>query len=165
MLGPDETGTFIKDLSKYLDVAYENDVMVTLVLWNGATSMKDGLRGLINDEEKLQSYIDNALIPTVKELSDKVALAAWEIMNEPEGSIAINSDGDPCFDTSVLQGSGAGWTGENIPMKNFLRFFNRQIAAIKQQDPKALATIGSWCERPQTDNFGFRNYYKDEYET
>ena len=124
--------------------------------------MKNGLRDLINDDEKLQSYIDNALTPMVKELSTKVSLGAWEIMNEPEGSVAINSDGNSCFDTSSLQGSGAGWTGENVPMANFLKFFNLQIAAIKKQDPKALATIGSWCERPQTDNFGLRNYYKDE---
>ena len=160
--GPDETGTFIKDLARFLDTAYENDILVTLVLWNGATSMKNGLRDLVNDDEKLQSYIDNALTPMVKELSTKVSLGAWEIMNEPEGSVAINSDGNSCFDTSSLQGSGAGWTGENVPMAKFLKFFNRQIAAIKKQDPKALATIGSWCERPQTDNFGFRNYYKDE---
>ena len=160
--GPDETGTFIKDLSKYLDVACENNVLVTLVLWNGATNMKEGLQGLIFDEDKLQSYIDNALTPMVKQLSNKVALAAWEIMNEPEGSLAINSNDNPCFDTSLLQGSGAGWTGENIPMENFLRFINRQISAIKREDPKALATIGSWCERPQTESFGFRNFYKDE---
>ena len=124
--------------------------------------MKPELRELILDEVLLQSYIDEALIPMVQGLADKVSLGAWEIMNEPEGSISISSNSNPCFDTSILQGSGAGWTGENIPMEKFLRFINRQAGAIKQHDPKALVTLGSWCERPQTDNFGYRNYYKDE---
>ena len=134
-------------------------------MWNGATSMKDGLRGLINDENKLKSYIDNALTPMVKELSNKVALGAWEIMNEPEGSVAINSDGNPCFDTSILQGSGAGWTGENIPMANFLKFFNLQIAAIKKQMvPRRLIEAAAedfkCCNKgnhgPATQAIGFR---------
>ncbi len=31
-------------------------------------------------------------------------------MNEPEGSVAIASDDEPCFDTkNVLQSSGAGY--------------------------------------------------------
>lgn len=49
----------------------------------------------------------------------------------------------------------------DIPMYNLLRFINRQAAAIKEEDPKALVTIGSWAEQAQTDSFGFRNYYKD----
>ena len=124
--------------------------------------MKSELRELILDELLLQSYIEFALIPMVHGLAGKVALGAWEIMNEPEGSVSISSNSDPCFDTSVLQGSGAGWTGENIPMEKFLRFINRQAGAIKRVDSKALVTVGSWSERTQTDNFGYRNYYKDE---
>ena len=39
----------------------------------------------------------------VSKLSIKVALASWEIMNEPEGSILIGSNPEnPCFDTSIL---------------------------------------------------------------
>lgn len=163
VMGTDESNTLIEDLSNFLDVAYENNILVNLVLWTGAGSMKEGLRGLVHDESKLESYIDNALIPMVSKLSIKVALASWEIMNEPEGSILIGSNPEnPCFDTSILQGSGAGWTGENIPMEKMLKFINVQIAAIKRQDPKALVTVGSWGQKAQTDNFGFRNFYKDE---
>ena len=55
--------------------------------------------------------------PLVDAVSNHRALAAWEIANEPEGSIqAGTSDGNPCFDTTNLSGSGVGWTGANIPM-------------------------------------------------
>jgi len=162
VIGPDETSTLINDLAHFLDVAYNNNILVNLVLWTGAGAMKPGLRGLVDDEDKLQSYINKALTPMVRKLSGKVALGSWEMMNEPEGSISIDSNDHPCFDTSILQSTGAGWTDENIPIEKILLFINRQIAAIKQEDPKALVTVGSWGQKAQTDNFGFRNYYKDE---
>ena len=100
------------------------------------------------------------------------AHAQREIINEPEGSFKISTDGDPCFDTSsVLAGSGAGWTGGNWPIKDVLRFVNLQAAAIHAADPKALVTVGSWSQYASTDADGsslgdggrkFRNYYKDE---
>ena len=73
------------------------------------------------------------------------------------------SNSNPCFDTNPLSGTGAGWVGNFILMQNMLRFLNRQIAAIKAADPKVLVTVGSWSERGQTDQYGYRNYYTDKY--
>ena len=149
--GPDNAGTFINDLSKFLDVAYLHNILVIPVLWNGAIELTEPMRGILADEAKLDSYIQTVLIPTVNALKDKVALGAWEIVNEPEGSVLTpQSNSEPCFDTTPLTGSGAGWTGENVPMENWLRFINRQIAAIKVNDPKALATQGAWSEKSQS---------------
>lgn len=164
VVGTDYANTFISDLSKFLDAAYSNNILVTLVLWNGAVELGPLLRGLLEDESKLQSYIDNVLRPTVDALKDKVALGSWEIVNEPEGSIVPNEvNGNPCFDTTPLANSGAGWTGDQVRMELWLRFINRQIAAIKDVDSKALATQGAWSELSQSDNIGnnARNYYKD----
>ena len=48
------------------------------------------------------------------------ALGAWEIINELEGSVyAGKVDTNPCYDTQILTGSGAGWTGKWIPMKKY----------------------------------------------
>ena len=56
------------------------------VLWNGALMRQQKTKDLYYDDAKLQSYIDNALIPMVNGLKDHPALAAWEIINEPEGN-------------------------------------------------------------------------------
>ena len=89
-------------------------------------------------------------------------------MYEPEGSVQIKEDSEPCYDTKkVLNGSGAGWAGQQVSMQNLLKFHNIQAAAIKAADPKALVTVGSWSEYPSTDEQlqqgrNFFNYYKDE---
>lgn len=59
--GPDAGGTLIDDLKKFLDAAQRNNLLVIFVLWNGAVAPKDSVMGLITVDDKLQSYIDNAL--------------------------------------------------------------------------------------------------------
>ena len=46
------------------------------------------------------------------------ALAAWDIINEPEGLVYNNNyDDNNCFSTVPLAQQGAGWTGAYIPMQ------------------------------------------------
>lgn len=163
VVGTDSWNTMISDLDRYLTKASEVNILVFLVLWNGATELGQQYKELLWDDSKLQSYIDNALRPMVRALSHHRSLGGWEIMNEPEG-IVLNDDwnANDCFDTTVLSGSGAGWANEYVPMENLLRFINWQIAAVKEEDGKALATVGSWSELAQTDSFpNTNNFYKD----
>jgi len=163
VIGTDGKNTLIDDMRHYLWTAQNQGVLVFWCLWNGAVLRNKNTINLFYDTSKLQSFIDKALVPIVKSLSNESAIGGWEIMNEPEGSVQISNDSNPCFRTSdVLTGSGAGWAGTNIPMKNILQFINWQADAIHNADPKALVTTGSWSERAMTDQFGYRNYYKDE---
>ena len=80
------------------------------------------LQGLITDTSKLQSYIDKALIPWVRAVKDHPALGGWDIINEMEGFIKTGQhDSEPCFDTTFLTGSGAGWAGASYTAQQLLR--------------------------------------------
>ena len=163
----DATGTLIADLREYLQYAAHANVFVIISLWNGAVMTQNATKALFSDMEKLQSFFDNALTPLVSQLATEPALAAWEIMNEPEGSVAIAPDSEPCFDTTVLEGSGAGWSGAALPMRDILRFTNLHAAVIHAADSKALVMTAAWSEFSFTDKVltkgrQFFNYYKDE---
>ena len=107
--------------------------MIIVCLWDGANaSITENLANLFWDDTKLNMYINNALIPMATALKNHKALFAWEIINEPEGLVFSNKqDGEPCYDTVKLNGSGAGWAQKFIPMKNILNFIGRQAHAIK----------------------------------
>lgn len=158
----------VSDLKDYLDHAADENVFVTISLFNGALMRNQAVKDMFSDDEKLQSFVDNALTPLVEALSSYPALLGWEVLNEPEGSVAAGeADADPCFDTTILAGSGAGWAGTGLRMEDILRFTNRIAAAVHRADGKALVTTGAWSEFSATDAVlesgrGFFNFYKDE---
>ncbi|XP_018022370.1 mannan endo-1,4-beta-mannosidase [Hyalella azteca] len=158
----DRTGDFINDVKKFLDAAQANDILVTLTLWNGAVMGNQAYINLVWDDSKLQTYLDNCLAPLASALSGHPALAAYEAINEPEGSVRVESNSNSCYDTTVIGQSGAGWTGVGIPMERFLTFIGKQNIVIKQNDPSALVTLGSWGQFPQSDAFSnTKNHYSD----
>jgi len=168
VVGTDSTGSLIPELRTYLQVAAANNVFVNLCLWNGAVLRNANTKAFFSNADHLQSFIDNALTPMVTALADEPGLGAWEIINEPEGSLTLATDSNPCYDTqAALANTGAGWAGHSFTMKQLLFFINKQAAAIHRADPKALVTVGSWAQWVLSDALqpyqskGFRNYYKD----
>lgn len=82
----------INNFNKALDLAAEYNVYLIPSLWSFDMLKKNAYRKppnadnyrLLMDDDVLQSYIDNSLIPMVKALNDHPQLFAWELMNEPE---------------------------------------------------------------------------------
>ncbi|GFR71929.1 endo-1,4-beta-mannanase 1 [Elysia marginata] len=56
------------------------------------------------------------------------------------------------------------WVGGQkiqLPANAKLRFISWQADAIKQEDPKALVTVGVWNPKSNTDHFNMVDHYKD----
>lgn len=85
-------GSLIADFKKALDIAEEYGVYIVPSIWSFDMLKKNDYRKpptadnyrLLTDDNVLDSYIQNALIPMVKALNDHPQLIAWELFNEPE---------------------------------------------------------------------------------
>ncbi|XP_071528681.1 LOW QUALITY PROTEIN: mannan endo-1,4-beta-mannosidase-like [Panulirus ornatus] len=158
----DVTGEFENDVLRLLDAAQKSNVLVTLVMWNGALLTNQLAIDLVWDDSKLSSYIENCLNSLMNKIKGHPALAAFEAVNEPEGSVVVETNSNSCYDTTIIGNNGAGWTGKAIPMERWLRFIGRQNEAVRAIDPETLTTIGSWGQFAQNGAFSnSRNHYTD----
>ncbi|XP_066965191.1 mannan endo-1,4-beta-mannosidase-like [Macrobrachium rosenbergii] len=159
----DNTGDFENDVLKLLNAAQSHDVLVVLTLWNGAYLNNQNTINLIWDDSKLESYVQNCLKSLVEKIKGHPALAAIETVNEPEGSVKVESSSEYCYDTQLIGQSGAGWTGKGIPMERWLKFIGRQNQVIREVDSGLLVTLGSWGQFAQSDAFSnTRNHYSND---
>nr|XP_053639726.1 mannan endo-1,4-beta-mannosidase-like [Cherax quadricarinatus] len=158
----DRTGDFESDVLSLLDAGEQSGVLVNLCLWNGAALSYQKTIDMLQDDTKIESYIQNCLTPLMEKIKGHPALASVEAVNEPEGSVKVESNSDPCYDTTAIGQQGAGWTGVNIPMERWLRFIGLQNQAVRAVDPATLLTIGSWSQFSQNDVFpSSHNHYTD----
>ena len=58
VVGTDEAGSLVTDLTAFLDVCATNNVFMGLVLFNGAVLKNTNTIDLFWDESKLQTYLD-----------------------------------------------------------------------------------------------------------
>ena len=143
----------IADLKSIIDVAWENKVGLMLCLWSFDMLRKRNgelvtgrAKIILSTVDGTKSYINNSLIPMVKELKGYPGILSWEIFNEPEG-----------------MSNEFGWKfNYHVPMSDIQRFINLCSGAIHRTDPKALVTNGSWCFYASTDvGEKNKNYYTD----
>jgi hypothetical protein len=156
-----DTQSLINELGGFLDAAEKHNIFVILCLWNLAVKPQQMIH-LYTNEAKLNSYIEKVLKPLVAGLKNKKALATWDIINEPGGSITQGvKDANPCYDTQILAGSGADWTQSHLSLRDVMRFINHHADAIKSVDPKALITLGDGEQTSTAICEKCREYWSD----
>ncbi|XP_069947143.1 mannan endo-1,4-beta-mannosidase-like [Cherax quadricarinatus] len=159
----DNTGDFENDVLSLLNAAEASGVLVDLCMWNGAVLRNQKTIDLIYDDDKLDSYIQNCLTSLMETIKGHPALGSYEAVNEPEGSVKVESNSEWCYDTTAIGQQGAGWTGDNIPIERWLRFIGRQNQAVRAVDPETLITLGSYSHFSVNDVFPTsHNHFTDD---
>jgi hypothetical protein len=156
--------SFISDLRRALDIVAEYHVYIVPCLWSfdmlrdnevRHPPVRDNYR-LLTQDDVLQSYIDQALVPMVRALNDHPALLAWELFNEPENMTEGWFKQDKAF-----------YGGPVPTLAQLQRVQAKMAAAIHrvaaEQEQIALVTTGSKSMGKYTsDVAGGTNLYRDD---
>jgi len=146
----------ISNVKSMLAIAGRNGVVLALDLlthnlmaagqvgsWNKMSIANN--KKLMQTDEGLKAYIDNAVVPLVKAIGKDSAILCWEVFNEPEGMVA-----------------GASWGLEpGVTMIDVQRVVNRVAGAIHRTVPGILVSNGAVTFETTTDVDGMKNYYTD----
>ena len=156
------------NMEAVLNLAKEYGILVNLCLWSfdmiQNSSKYDPEYGdhqkTLTEENYINAYIENALVPMVGRFKNHPAVLSWEILNEPEGM------------TDELEDCGSGWTyfdeddgkvyiPRRVEMESIQAFINRIAGAIHREAPDSKVTVGCWSFYSLGAG-GHKNYYSDE---
>jgi len=153
----------IEAVQTMLELAAHYDVLVVLVLFNGAlVRHKPGQLyddcDLFGSDVILNSLVTYAIEPLAAALRGYQSLAMYEVINEPEGVLntAMPDGGTACTNfrdpalTCPGQPSQPGFSINDpdascrFSIAQLQTFVNRVSAGLKYADPYHLVTMGSW---------------------
>lgn len=140
----------LEQLDDFMTLANDYNLMVIIVLWSHDMFEDNrtiagpyaGMHAdLVWDTEKTESYIENALIPIVQQLNMHCNLLAWEIMNEPEWAMRIDT---------------GNATAQTVEREEMQRFIGTCIQTIRDHSDQNI-TVGA------ATSFGNQNGQPNNY--
>ncbi|MFB9237626.1 hypothetical protein ACFFWC_19055 [Plantactinospora siamensis] len=148
---------FYPNLDDLLERARRHNVAVLLTLWSvdltntsaGYQQVRPTHTKLITDPARTQSYLDRVLIPMARRYAHAPALLGYEVINEPEFTVASDD----------VWGTGNGATGPGdrdlIPLDVMQRFVAQQVVALHRYGHKLVVAAGSgaykWLSATRAD--------------
>ena len=140
-LQPSESNTnkfkeFLEVLEKNLQNIEDHDIFVIITLWK-ANHIVDQL--LNENPEVFERYVDYHLKPLVNTLNKFRALAAWNVIDEPERLVRPIYNSEKCKDTHELVNPSPNG---NKPIELVQKFVATHANIIHQVSPQKLVTVG-----------------------
>ena len=147
-------GTLVADINAALDIAAQLDIHIKLTLFSFNEFYADytdsgltivGLQPIATDATKRAALINNVVIPVAKAVEsspNKDRMVAWDVINEPEWSIAAGSDpyGDQAFDPTMTGSSGQTTTTLTFAQ---METFVKDVVTALHGASTAPVTVGS----------------------
>lgn len=146
--------TLVADVNAALDIAATLDMHIKLTLFSFNDFYADytdsgitivGLQPIATDATKRAALINNVVIPVaqaVESSPNKDRMVAWDVINEPEWSIAAGSDpyGDQAFDPTMTGSSGQTTTTLTFAQ---METFVKDVVTALHGASSAPVTVGS----------------------
>ena len=147
-------GTLVADINAALDIAATLDMHIKLTLFSFNDFYNDytdsgltivGLQPIATDATKRAALIKNVVVPVaqaVESSPNKDRMVAWDVINEPEWSIAAGTDpyGDQAFDPTMTGSSGQTTTTLTFAQ---MEAFVKDVVTALHGASTAPVTVGS----------------------
>ena len=149
--------SFYENFGDMLDRAQSHNIQIIASLFDfiifndmsNAGSNAGFHKGLFDDPENSQAFIDNVMKPLAERYKNHGGLLAWEIMNEPEWAMDI---------------AGGGNTDTVISKRAMQRFVAQSASAIHSFGGDKQVTVGSasWKWSSDIKDASEENLWSDE---
>jgi hypothetical protein len=178
---------FLDDLADAVRLAGEHDIYLVPNLWSFDMLKADsnpwengehagGHRDLIVDAAKRQSFIDNALLPMLRQpvpgtpytIGTHPNVLGWDIINEPEWAIAESGAVDSVIPNPVSLSEMQRFVAEiaGAIHRNSNQLVTVGSASMKWNSDSALGAVGNWWNDAALtayDPQGYLDFYQIHY--